>query len=151
MATSTQTLVATVKAELVSHLPTLAAAASVPVPVSYKTGEPDLTPTTQAPVIAVDVPRYTQEGFVGSGGKRTNEIIVHIIVMAADPETLAAHLYAYLDLVTTALESEVTIGTGGKLHVTDADSTVNLKGGNALYRAAAVTAELRVTRNRGDS
>ena len=49
------------------------------------------------------------------------------------------------------LESEVTIGTAGKLAVTDADSSMNLKGGNALYRAAAVTAELRATRNRGDS
>ena len=151
MATSTQTIVATVKAELASHLPALLVAASVPIPLSYKTGEPDLTPTTQAPVIAVDVPRYRQEGFVGSGGKRANEIIVHIIVMASDPETLASYLYAYLDLVTKVLESNVTIGTAGKLAVTDADSSMNLKGGNALYRAAAVTAELRTTRNRGDA
>jgi len=150
MATSTQTLVATVKAELESHLPALLLDQSVPVPVRYLAGEPDLTPTTAAPVIGVDLPRYTQEAFVGSGGRRNNDIIVHIIVAAADPETLAGYLYAYLDLVTKVLESEVTIG-GAKLAVTNADSSMNLRGGNALYRAAGIMAELRLSRNRGDA
>jgi len=151
MATSTQTLVATVKAELVAHLPALATTAGVDVPVQFLAGEPELVPTTKTPTIGVCCPSFTQEGFVGSGGKRTNEIIVHIIVAASDPETLESYLDAYLDIVVKALESEVTIGTAGKLAVTGADSTPNISGGNRLFRHAIVSAELRTTRTRGDS
>jgi len=150
MATSTQTLVATVKAELVAHLPALATTAGVDVPVQFLAGEPELVPTTKTPTIGVCCPSFTQEGFVGSGGKRTNEIIVHIIVAASDPETLESYLDAYLDIVVKLLESEVTIGTA-KLSVTGGDSTPNISGGNQLFRHAIVTAELRSTRNRGDA
>jgi len=152
MATATQTLVATVKSELESHLPALLTAAGVDVPIVYLTGEPDLVPSTKTPAVAVDVPEYDQEGFIGSGGKRKSRVLVHFLIAGSDGEAVATAQHAYMDLIVKVLESEVSIGAA-KLAVTDAQNTPNfsMRGSSSIYRGGAVSAELRLSRSRGDS
>lgn len=150
MATSTPTLIDLILAELEAHLPALLTAESLDHPRQYLYGDPDFTPTTQTPTIAVDIPNLNQEGGLGGGGKRSNSILVYILLSAPGPDTLSRAVDTYVDLMITVLESEVASG-GAKIEVSGADFTPTLTGANRLFGGACIEASLRKSRNRGDS
>jgi len=150
MATSTPTLIDLILAELESHLPALLTAQSLDHPRQYLYGDPDFTPTTQTPTIAVDIPDLDQEAGLGGGGKRGNSILVYILLSAPNPQTLSRSVDTYVDLIVKVLESEVVSGTA-KLAVDRADFTPTLSGANRLFGGACIEASLSKSRNRGDS
>jgi len=152
MATSTPTLVNLVKAELEAHLPTLLTAESLDTPKDYVYGPRRLVPTTQTPLICVDIPDWDQEGATGGQGRRNNDIIVYAVLADADEETLHQNVHTYMDLITKVLEAEVA-SSGAKIVVTAADSTGALEGivANALIRVCSVEGRLRKVRARGDA
>ena len=150
MATSTPTLIDLILAEIEAHLPALLTAQELDHPKQYFYGDPDFTPTTRTPTIAVDIADLDQQGGIGGGGKRGNSILVYILLSAPNPQTLSRAVDTYVDLIISVLESAVISGTA-KLAVSRADFTPTLTGANRLFGGACIEARLTKSRNRGDS
>lgn len=152
MATATNTLVALVLAELEAHLPALLTAEGVDTPTDYVDGPRRLVPSTQTPLVLVDIPDFDQEGATGGQGWRNYNIIVYAVLAAPDEETLHQHIRAYMDLITKVIEAEVASG-GAKIIVTAADSTGALEGiiPNALIQVCSIEGRLKKVRARGDA
>lgn len=152
MATSTVTVLDTVKAELAAHLGALLDAESVPKPATtgYLRGERELKATTTLPLVIVELDNFAQEGAVGGQGTRITHFNVWGVLAGPDEDTLIGYLATYMDLICKVLESEVAIG-GAKPIVDGADADVTLRRGNALFRACYVQAHIRQYRARGES